>query len=145
LRAQPKAPEFGGWCKGSAGYVFLWSLAYELQRDPRWLVLAEGAGQDVRRLRDEGYDLCCGLAGKAYSQLHLYRQTGDRLWLDSASSMAIRALRQAQLADKADSLPVSFSLYKGKTGLAVLLSDLEHPECSAMPLFEEEGWPASLK
>jgi eukaryotic-like serine/threonine-protein kinase len=142
FRARPNTS--GGWCNGSAGHVFLWSAAYLQQRDTRWLRLAEGCGQEVRRPREEGYDLCCGLAGKAYSQLHLYKHTGDRLWLDSAASMAVHALRQAQHADKTDRLPIPFSLYQGKTGLAVLLADLERPECSAMPLLEEEGWPSSL-
>lgn len=144
FQVQPNSPNFGGWCNGSAGFVFLWSLTHRLLRDVRWLELAEGAGRDVCHPRDEGYDLCCGLCGKAYSQLHLYKHTGDRVWLDNATAMAMSALRQAQLQDENVRRPIPFSLYKGKLGLAVLISDLDSPESSAMPFFEDEGWPASL-
>jgi len=63
------SPSLGGWCNGSAGFVFLWSMAHRLLQDPRWLELAEGAAWDAYHGREEGISLCCGLAGKAYSQL----------------------------------------------------------------------------
>jgi hypothetical protein len=46
--------------------------------------------------------------------------------------------------EKRGGSPISFDLYTGKTGLALLISDLEHPESAVMPLFEDEGWPAAL-
>ncbi len=143
FQALPNSPNFGSWCNGSAGYVHLWSLAHRLLREPHWLALAEGAGRDVCHPRDEGYDLCCGLAGKAYSQMHLYNHTGDRLWLEHASAMAMRALREARLADERSGSQIPYSLYRGKIGLAALIADLERPDSSAMPFFESEGWPAS--
>jgi len=137
-------PGLGGWCKGSAGFVFLWTLAHSLLRDTQWLCLAEGAGKDVCHAREEGSSLCCGLSGKAYSQLCLYKHTGNRTWLDNASAMARLAIRKTEiLKQTAGSPPLPLSLYKGDVGLAVLLADLEHPESSAMPFFESEAWPAS--
>jgi serine/threonine-protein kinase len=94
--------------------------------------------------RAETWDLCCGLAGQAYSQLHLYKHTGDRMWLENASALTARALRQAQLSSNTEGIPGSLSLCKGRSALAILISDLSRPECSAMPFFEDEGWPASL-
>jgi serine/threonine-protein kinase len=143
-QARRDSAELGDWCSGSAGYVFLWCLAHRLLRDSRWLRLAEAAGADVCNRRAETWDLCCGLAGQAYSQLHLYKHTGDRMWLENASALTARALRQAQLSSNAEGIPGSLSLCKGRSALAILISDLSRPECSAMPFFEDEGWPASL-
>jgi serine/threonine-protein kinase len=138
---QPESLEYGGWSSGSAGFVFLWSLAHRLLRNSCWLSLAEAAGWDACQPREEGWDLCCGLTGKAYSQLHLYKHTSDRVWLDNAFVMATLAVQQAQMADSGGRVLPSFGLYRGMAGLAVLISDLERPEFSAMPCFEEEGWP----
>jgi hypothetical protein len=35
---------------------------------------------------------------------------------------------------------IPFSLYKGDIGVAVLVAELERPESSAMPFFEDEAW-----
>lgn len=74
------------------------------------------------------------MAGQAYSQLALYRATGDEEWLDSARSLAAAAERIG-----AAGTPHPFSLYKGEPGVAVLLADLAAPAYAAMPFFESEG------
>jgi serine/threonine-protein kinase len=135
------SPVLGGWCSGSAGFVFLWSLAHRLLRDPRWLALAEGAGRDACHPRDEGHSLCCGLAGKAYSQLCLYKHTGYQRWLKAASDMASTAALKTGIMKNARSQELPFSLYKGDIGVAVLVAELKRPDSSAMPFFEDEGWP----
>ncbi len=140
---RPNSPRLGGWCNGSAGFVHLWSLAHRLLLEPEWLLLAEGAGEDVRHAREEGPSLCCGLTGKAYSQLTLYKQTGNPGWLDNAISMARLAVRQTEMMAKTAGPRIPYSLYKGEVGLAVLVAELEHPESSAMPFFEDEAWPTS--
>ncbi len=131
----------GGWCNGSAGFVFLFTLAHRLFADSSLLALAEGAGHDAFRLRDEGSSLCCGLTGKAYSQLNLYKCTGDRAWLDNAIHLARFALEETTLVKTRNELRIPFSLYKGDLGLAVLIADLDQPEASVMPFFEDENWP----
>ena len=83
-------------------------------------------------------DLCCGLAGRAYGLLNLYKHTGESEWLESARQLADRAvvaIQQYSLRRQ--------SLYKGEIGVALLQADLERPELSAMPFFEHEGWPAA--
>jgi eukaryotic-like serine/threonine-protein kinase len=138
---RPNSTVSGGWCNGSAGFVFLWTLAHRLFRDPQWLSLAEGAGQDACFAREEGPSLCCGLTGKAYSQLNLYKHTGDRSWLDNAYAMARLATQKTEIMKRTAASRSPLSLYQGDAGLAVLIADLEHPESAAMPLFEDENWP----
>ena len=140
---QRESLECGGWSAGSTGFVFLWSLAHRLLQNSRWLSLTEAAGWAAYRPREEGWDLCCGLTGKAYSQLHLFKHTGDQVWLDNAFVMASLAVQQAQAEDSDGRVLPSFGLYRGRAGLAVLISDLERPEFSSMPCFEDEGWPVA--
>ncbi len=47
-----------GWCNGSAGYVFLWTLAHRAFGDPRLLELARGAAWDSFDSPDGGVSLC---------------------------------------------------------------------------------------
>ena len=117
-------------CTGNATFVFLWTLASRVLRDPRWLRLAEAAGRDAAAFCPEGSCLH-DLVGNAYGQLCLYKHTGDRCWLDNAYEVANAAVCLANDAYQTRDL-----------GLAVLIKDLAHPRCSAMPFFEEECWPA---
>jgi eukaryotic-like serine/threonine-protein kinase len=137
------SPALGGWCNGSAGFVFLWSMAHRLLQDPRWLELAEGAGWDAYHGREEGISLCCGLAGKAYSQLAIYKHTGDRHWVNHALAMGRHAVRKAEQTAKSGEPHIPLSLYKGNVGLAVLVAEVAYPECATMPFFEDEAWPVS--
>ncbi|MEP6835997.1 MAG: hypothetical protein ABJB74_21585, partial [Gemmatimonas sp.] len=34
------------------------------------------------------------------------------------------------------------SLFRGLTGVVMLVADLSRPEQSSMPIFESEGWPS---
>jgi hypothetical protein len=124
-----------GWCNGSAGFVFLWTLAHRMLGEDRYRSLAESAAWNAWEAPDGGGTLCCGLAGRAYSLLNLYRHGGGPQWLERARELANRAA----LAIDRDSSP-SHSLYKGALGVAVLTADLARPEDAAMPFFEEEGW-----
>jgi serine/threonine-protein kinase len=87
-----------------------------------------------------GYpDLCCGLAGRAYALLALYRHTGDADWLRRARLLGARAGRALE---RAGEMPYPLSLFKGAPGILLLLADLARPESACMPFFEAEGWPA---
>jgi serine/threonine-protein kinase len=124
-----------GWCNGSAGFVFLWTLAHEELGDPRWATLAESAAWNTWEAPEGTGSLCCGLAGRSYALLDLWRRGGGEEWLDRARDLADRAAQEiVRYAESAD------SLYKGQTGVAVLAADLGRPEAAAMPLFGEEGW-----
>src|SRR6185436_7956413 len=122
-----------GWCNGSAGHVFLWTRAAETLGEPRWRDLAERTAWNAWESPDGVTSLCCGLAGRAYALLALWRKGGGPEWLTRARTLANRAARNLD-AETPD------SLYKGAMGIAALAADLGRPEEAAMPLFEEEGW-----
>jgi len=124
-----------GWCNGSAGFVFLWTLAWRTFGSERFLDLATGAAWDAWEAPDRVGSLCCGLVGRAYALLNLHRHTGERVWLARARDLAVRAAREESFSER-----FPHSLYKGDLGLAVLAADLERPEEAAMPFFEEERW-----
>ncbi len=124
-----------GWCHGSAGYIHLWTQAYQAFRDEKYLTLAEQSAWNTWEERGSIGSLCCGLAGQAYGLLNLYKLTGERSWLLRARQLADRAA----VSSKGLDFPVN-SLYKGEIGIAVLASDLSRPESSCMPFFEPEGW-----
>ena len=136
LRHGEEPATMPGWCNGSSGYVFLWTLAHRRFGDPRYLDLAVGAAWDAWEGGDSVSTLCCGAAGRAYALLNLHRHVGEPVWLDRARDLA----RQAEHAGGRDDYP--HSLWKGGFGLAVLAADLDRPDEAAMPLFEPAGYRA---
>ncbi len=138
LRRAEGPVTMAGWCNGSCGYVFLWTLAHRLLGEARYLDLAVSAAWDAWDGADSVVTLCCGAAGRAYALLNLHRHAGDPVWLDRARDLAQRAVR----AGRSDDYP--HSLYKGGFGLAVLIADLERPEEAAMPLFEPAGYRTTI-
>lgn len=124
-----------GWCNGSAGFVYLWTLAHRVYGEPVYLELAEQAGWDAWQGRDTLPTLCCGLAGRGYALLKLYKHTSDAAWLTRAKELAERAAGTAR-----GNKDLANSLYKGEVGVATLVADLVDPGAACMPFFEEEGW-----
>jgi serine/threonine-protein kinase len=135
LRPDGEPAVMPGWCNGSCGYVFLWTLAHRRTGRGRFLDLALGAGWDSFDSPEPAITLCCGRAGRGYALLNLYRHTGDGAWLERARTVALAAARSGALADEHP-----HALYKGELGLAVLAADLEQPGESAMPFFEPLGY-----
>jgi serine/threonine-protein kinase len=124
-----------GWCNGSAGHIFLWTLAHRLFGDAAYLALAEGAAWHAWEDAESVGDLCCGLAGRAYGLLNLYKHSGEVQWLHRGQELAVRAADVVQkVALRRD------GLYKGEVGVAVLAADLSRPQEACMPFFEGEGW-----
>ena len=138
-----------GWCNGTAGYVHVWVLAHQALGDERYLRLAERAAWNAFEEPGSMGGLCCGLPGRAYGLLCLYKYTQEREWLTRATKLAEMASAAARDA-AASAHPYSppslerrrHSLYKGELGLALLLADLSSPDESCMPFFEPQGWPA---
>lgn len=124
-----------GWCNGSAGFVHLWTLAHRELGDPSWLALAEGAAWNSWETSDRLGNLCCGLAGRSYALLDLWRSNGGEVWLERA-----RELGEAAAAEIVRGSEAADSLYKGEPGVAALVADLAHPETAAQPFFGDEGW-----
>jgi serine/threonine-protein kinase len=118
-----------GWCNGSAGLLFLFTLAYRIFSAAHWLKLAERCAWNTWDEPRFNPSLCCGTAGRAYALLNLYRHTGDAEWLSRARQLANHAAGAASLAG-------SSSLLKGDLGVAVLVADVASPENARMPFFE---------
>jgi serine/threonine-protein kinase len=127
-----------GWCNGAAGFVHLWTAAHRLLGEDRFARLGELAGWETWEHFSGGRSLCCGLAGRSYALLRLFRHTGEAAWLDRAWQLAERAARQTP-TDRDAEFPDS--LYRGAMGMALLAADLASPSGAFMPFFEPEGWP----
>lgn len=131
-----------GWCNGSAGLVFLWSLAARLSGEVSFRDLAVDAAWDTWQSAGGPGNLCCGLTGRAYALLHVARHSADPIWPDRARQLAHRAA-----SSRWSDTEYRHSLFKGEAALAVLGAELENPKSARMPFFEEEGhpvgWPQS--
>jgi len=120
-----------GWCNGSPGPLFVFTLAHRLLGDARWLELAELCAWSTWEEPCSTATLCCGSAGRAYALLHLYKHTGERTWLSRARQLANHAASTAAATSQRAN-----SLWKGELGVAVLIADLASPENARMPFFE---------
>jgi predicted Ser/Thr protein kinase len=120
-----------GWCNGSAGQVFLYTLAHRLLGDQQWLELAELSAWDTWDRPRGSSTLCCGTAGRAYALLNLYKHTGATQWLSRARQLANHAAASAEATAQRTN-----TLWKGELGVAVLIADLASPENARMPFFE---------
>ena len=125
-----------GWCNGSAGFVFLWTLAGRQLGDPAFHALAEGAAWNAWEDPGGPANLCCGLAGRAYALLNFHKHGGGEAWLSRARNLAERAA----LTFEQGGAETPHGLFWGEAGVAALAADLAHPEGAAFPCFEEEGW-----
>lgn len=137
-RKRTSGEYMAGWCNGTAGHMHLWLLAYRVFQDAAFLDLAERAASSLLSRDNTQKDLpilCCGNAGIAFALLALYRATGAMRWLRTAEKLTGSAIEHINKPQ----FPFA-SLYRGEMGIALLASELAHPEKSAMPLFESEGW-----
>ncbi|HEX6083305.1 MAG TPA: lanthionine synthetase LanC family protein [Thermoanaerobaculia bacterium] len=124
-------PLMPGWCNGSAGQVFVFTLAHRLLGDEEWLRLAELSAWDNWDQPRGPSSLCCGTAGRAYASLNFYKHTGASEWLSRARHLANHAAAVANATPERKN-----SLWKGELGVAVLVADLESPQNARMPFFE---------
>jgi serine/threonine-protein kinase len=138
LKTRGRGEAMPGWCNGACGYVFLWTLAHRTFGRQEHLDLALGAAFEAFDAPDVHGSLCCGIAGRGYALLNLYRATGDRVWLERARDLAERAADAGRGDER-----YPHSLWKGELGLATLALDLEQPERAAMPFFEPLGYRAA--
>lgn len=123
-----KPAVMSGWCNGSAGHLFLYTLAHRMFADDQWLRLAELCAWSYWDAPRSNSTLCCGTAGGAYALLSLYKHTGATEWLSRARHLANHAA-----SSPGEEAP---SLWKGSLGIAVLIADLASPESARMPFFE---------
>lgn len=132
-----------GWCNGSAGFVYLWALAYQMLGRPEYASLAHGAAFDSWESENQIGNLCCGYAGQAYALLNIYKHNDDKVWLYRAQTLAQRAARSILDMPSGgafqDLILRPDSLYKGELGVAILAEELNRPSFAVMPFFEVEG------
>ncbi|XP_071446285.1 glutathione S-transferase LANCL1 [Hetaerina americana] len=138
------------WCHGAPGAVYLYSLAYEVFNDERYLDAANKCGDVVwdRGLLRKGYGLCHGVAGNAYTFLCLHqllnRKTADPKAQHKADSRDVKNLYRAckfaewcttynQHQDRTPDRP--FSLFEGLAGTIYFLNDLQDPMEARFPAY----------
>jgi serine/threonine-protein kinase len=131
ITSEPPASNMPGWCNGSAGPLFLFTLAHRLLGDPQWLQHAELAAWNNWDEPRGVATLCCGTAGRAYALLNLYKHSGATEWLSRARHLANHAASAAVATSQSRG-----SLWRGELGVAVLIADLASPENARMPFFE---------
>ncbi|WP_429289861.1 lanthionine synthetase LanC family protein [Paraburkholderia sp. CI3] len=122
-----------GWCHGAPGYALMWTAAYRVLREKRYLALAERSAWAVWENSGRLGHLCCGDAGRAYALLSLFRHTGEGEWYKRAVHLAERSVAVCACDTEA-----RFSLFKGELGATLLLEDLKVPEQAGFPLFERD-------
>ncbi len=121
-----------GWCNGSAGHIFLWSLLYRSSKEEKYLSLAVRLANTLVNDTDHRINnLCCGMAGEAYAFLNLYRISQEKQWLLTSQQIARKIMSQISMPPLRNN-----SLYKGDPGLALLFCEMEFPERAQMPFFE---------
>ncbi|VDD74072.1 unnamed protein product [Mesocestoides corti] len=122
------------------GAVYAYARAYVLWKDEVYLReaarcadVAWGGG-----LLKKGPGICHGVAGSGYTQLALYRITGEERYLDRARACA--AFMDEETFLRGSRTPDSpLSLFEGRAGTAVFLADLANPAESAFPFMDVFG------
>ena len=127
------------WCNGAAGYVHLWAAAHRHYGDDDFVRRAYMAGwAALDGPVDVLGDLCCGLAGRAYALLRLYREFDDECWLAHAAELMKHAPEPRPVPG-----PRAHGLFHGDVGMALAAADTFSGGLGGMPFFEREGWLAS--
>jgi serine/threonine protein kinase len=121
------------WCHGAPGYVHLWTATFRALGEPCYLQMAERSAWTAWEAPESIGSLCCGYSGRAYALLNLFRHTGDDEWVSRAVKLSERAVETCERDPR-----MTYSLFKGALGAAVLMEDLNAPERASFPLFERE-------
>lgn len=132
-----KKPEYlTSWCNGSSGLVFFWLKAYDFFKNTKYISYAELLGEFTWKTKEkyQTLDICCGLTGKAYSFISIYKKTNDIKWLNRAKTFISKAIK----ADEKGHYVKRYSLIKGYIGLSLLCKEISSPENAVLPLFEKE-------
>jgi lantibiotic modifying enzyme len=130
------------WCHGAPGFVYLFTAAYRVLKDTKYLNEALAAGEVTwaRGLLKKSRGLCHGVTGNAYPFLHLYQTTNDSKWLWRAIKFCEFSLRP-EIISKMRTPDTPFSLYEGLAGPTCFYFDMNtNPKEATFP-----AWEATLR
>lgn len=132
------------WCHGASGFVHLFSHAFQVFGEQRYLDAAVGCGEVVwrRGLLRKGYGLCHGVAGNAYTFLQLLRLTGKPLYYHRAQKFTEWCLSSSERVTRTPDNP--YSLFEGLAGTTTFFADMLHDPLAALfPALEFPKGPCS--
>ncbi|GJQ75453.1 hypothetical protein Trydic_g17543 [Trypoxylus dichotomus] len=116
------------WCHGAPGFVYMYTAAYKVFKDEKYLNLALKCGDVVweRGLLRKGYSICHGVAGNTYCFLELYQTTKDSKHLYRAVKFAEWCVDYTK---EHEEYPPDrpLSLFEGISGPMYLLLDIQKP------------------
>ncbi|KAJ3643298.1 hypothetical protein Zmor_026020 [Zophobas morio] len=122
------------WCHGAPGFLYLFSTAYKVFGNPKYLQIALDCGEVIwaRGLLRKGYSICHGVAGNAYCFLELYQTTQDEKHLYRAIKFAEWCFDHNQ--SRVEHTPDRpLSLFEGVSGPMYLFLDLQQPMEAKFP------------
>ncbi|UYV64097.1 LANCL1 [Cordylochernes scorpioides] len=112
------------WCHGAPGILYLFSQAYAIYGEQRYLEAAVECGEVIweRGLLKKGYGLCHGVAGNAYAFLRLFKITNDDKYLHRALKFSEWISDYGKHGCREADHPLS--LYEGLAGTIHFLASL---------------------
>jgi len=117
------------WCHGGSGNVYLFTKAYIVWKEEKYLQAVLRIGELVwkKGLLKKGPGICHGIAGNGYVFLLLYHLTSDEKQLNRARQFA--AFMQTEEFKAISRVPdAPYSLFEGIAGTSCFLSDLVNPD-----------------
>ncbi len=132
LKGENREPVYmPGWCSGATGHALLWAEAARSFDRDAYLGLASGSAWSAWRTPFGSDHLCCGAAGGAFAMLRLHGTTLEPDW-----KVRAQRLFQKSLVPPAEEANSPASLYRGRTGIALLAAELEGDAAARMPMLE---------
>jgi lantibiotic modifying enzyme len=117
------------WCSGTPGIALALLECFRLSREAAYLDPARGALEAMKVLSNKVFfsdTLCCGSAGHRHIFLEAYRVTGERQWLEQASSREARVSRSGTPRPRR-------GLLQGELGIAYLAERVARPHAYPFP------------
>lgn len=123
------------WCHGAPGAIFLFTLAYQIFQDKKYLTFAQRSADVIwkRGLLKKGYGLCHGSSGNGYALLYLFQATGKVEDLYRAAQFASWCCDYDKHGCGTPDRP--YSLFEGMAGCIHFLSSFTDISQAKYPAF----------
>ncbi|CAL4085812.1 unnamed protein product [Meganyctiphanes norvegica] len=123
------------WCHGAPGAIFLFTLAYKVFHDEKYLKFAQQSADVIwqRGLLKKGYGLCHGSSGNGYSLLYFFQTTGKVEDLYRTAQFASWCQDYGNHGCLTPDRP--YSLFEGMAGCIHFLSSLKDIKEAKYPAF----------